>query len=211
MSEDDSITTIPNRPIKAKRQGWSCWYDSSECIYESNNAWMPGGQTNVKFRILTTVYQRRLILLQWMKVWKTSSTWNLQNEQMLEEIWITPKYTKRPLRESLLQKSSQMNGFTLRRTGICHISLLRNNHGNIRNKLMYQQLAREPPRGYIFPNNSISAILLQENIVNSTHEVIPNLHFPIQKLSSKRNIPLPNTMHPSPNWATDPCLFTEKA
>lgn len=64
-------------------------------------------QMNANFQMLASLYQSNDILLQWIKVWKTSSIWYLQNEQMFDKEVITPKCSKRSLRESLARRSNQ--------------------------------------------------------------------------------------------------------
>lgn len=64
-------------------------------------------------------------------------------------------------------------------------------------KFLYEGMTRVLPRRQMNPNNFIQTTLIQENLQKHRIELIPNMCFPIERLSSMSHIPMPRSTIPT--------------
>lgn len=82
----------------------------------------------------------------------------------------------------------------------------RGNNRNIFIQFLPNRLTRVSTKSRVLPNHNIRRVFNEENSVNNWEKILPNISFPIQGSSPKRNIPLLNPLILGPKQSHLPIL-----
>lgn len=128
-----------------------------------------------------------------------SSPWDPYKGQLFFGGPINWNLAKRYRTESLPRRSKK-NALTLGTTGMCHNAF---QIGIMSFKLI--RLSPKKSRGVLperrmHPNSSVKSIFIKKYFYKSRVEILSNLNFPIERLSSQNNIPMSTHHLSSQNW-----------